>query len=521
VIAGFQYTRDSVGNPTGVSLADGNLITFTHDDNYRLTREQRSGTGAYDITYTFDAVGNRTAKLTGGVTTTYSFNEADQLTLEDAGGTLTTYSFDAAGNNTVVNANGTRTTYAWDLANRLAGVADGSGLTTLVYDATGLRRGKQDASGTTRFLWDGQTLLLETDAGGTTQAHYTAAPGGYGPLVAQRRATTSRFYHPTDLGTIENLTDASGDVTDTYVLDAWGRETASSGSTTNPHRYVGSLGYQTDPTLGLTYVRARYLRPSTGSWLSVDPVEGEPRYLYVGDSPVQRVDASGLGANDPPGMVCGWVVNPKTGSRIWGCMSEGTFGDIERQGNCLGGWGDVTDIINATLRDMVDIHPGMTPEEIVNHPGFWGEVEARLARKCEEAKRRRRVTHRTCVVSSSGGPGWIGGPVDRLVHYLRVCRVVVVGGGGGDDGATVPIPYEDPPGEFDPQPTADVIPLGKSRDQMLNDAIAGGASLTPPDGSVPFTWRRQVHPAEENFPYGLSPPNPVPVGPVPGDMWKR
>ena len=27
VIAGFQYARDSVGNPTGVSLADGNLVT--------------------------------------------------------------------------------------------------------------------------------------------------------------------------------------------------------------------------------------------------------------------------------------------------------------------------------------------------------------------------------------------------------------------------------------------------------------------------------------------------------------
>lgn len=293
VIAGYQYTRDGVGNPAGVALADGDLITFTHDDNYRLTREQRSGANAYDITYTFDAVGNRSTKLSGGVTTTYTFNEADRLTVENAGGTLTTYSWDAAGNNTVANAVGTLTTYTWDLANRLTAANASGALSTFAYDATGLRRTKQDASGTTRFLWDGQTLLLEADAGGTTQAHYSAAPGGYGPLVAQRRGTTSRFYHPTDLGTIENLTDASGNVTDTYVLDAWGVQVASSGSTTNPHRYVGALGYQADPALGLTYVRARYLWPATGSWLSVDPVLSEPRYLYVGSSPVQRVDAGG------------------------------------------------------------------------------------------------------------------------------------------------------------------------------------------------------------------------------------
>ena len=44
----------------------------SYDDVYRLTREQRSGTGAFDITYTRDPVGNRSAKLTGGAMTTYS-----------------------------------------------------------------------------------------------------------------------------------------------------------------------------------------------------------------------------------------------------------------------------------------------------------------------------------------------------------------------------------------------------------------------------------------------------------------
>jgi RHS repeat-associated protein len=298
-ISGFVYTRDNVGNPTAVTLANGDLMTFTYDDNHRLTREQRSGANAYDITYSFDAVGNRTTKVTGGVTTTFTYNEGDQLTVQNAGGTLTTFSFDAAGNNTVVNAAGTRTTYTWDMADRVAGIAlSGGALITMAYSASGLRRQRQDGSGTVKYLWDGQVPLMETDGDGTTAAKYTSgtgvpAGGGYGPIVSQRRGNTSRFFHPNDLGTFDTLTDADAATTDTYILDAWGVQHAATGSTTNPFRYIGALGYYTEPDLGLHYVRARWLRPATGSWLSVDPVEGEQRYGYAGGRATRRLDPSG------------------------------------------------------------------------------------------------------------------------------------------------------------------------------------------------------------------------------------
>jgi RHS repeat-associated protein len=53
------------------------------------------------------------------------------------------------------------------------------------------------------------------------------------------------------------------------------------------------LGYYSEGDPALSYVRSRWLRPTTGSWLSVDPVEGEPRYLYVNGSPVNGTDGSG------------------------------------------------------------------------------------------------------------------------------------------------------------------------------------------------------------------------------------
>ena len=292
-VAKYEYSYNDAGVRTSVLEGSGDRVTWSYDNAWRLTREQRSGDNAYDITYCYDPVGSRATKLTGGVTTTYSYNAGDAVTGADAGGTLTTYSWDDAGNNTVVNANGTLTTYTWDGENRLKTIQTASGTITLAYDAGGLRRTRQDASTTRKFVWEFQSLLLETDGDGTTVAQYTGALDTYGPVVSQRRSSTSRFYHPSVLGTIETLTGADAATTDTYILDAWGVQHAATGSTVNPFRYVGALGYYTEPDLALAYVRARWLRPATGSWLSVDPVEGEARYGYVGGSATAATDASG------------------------------------------------------------------------------------------------------------------------------------------------------------------------------------------------------------------------------------
>jgi len=106
-------------------------------------------------------------------------------------------------------------------------------------------------------------------------------------------------------------------VTDTYILDAWGVQRASTGSTTNPFRYIGALGYYTEPDLALAYVRARWLRPGTGSWLSVDPVEGEARYGYVGGRPTWEVDPSGEIA--PLAWLGGALICILLGAGLSGC----------------------------------------------------------------------------------------------------------------------------------------------------------------------------------------------------------
>src|SRR5207248_3202537 len=80
---------------------------------------------------------------------------------------------------------------------------------------------------------------------------------------------------------------------------------SSTGSTLNPFRYIGLLGYYYDPDLQTYYVRHRAYNPTSARWYSADPlatVSDTNRYTYVSNSPVLLVDPSGLC------KVCYWDV---------------------------------------------------------------------------------------------------------------------------------------------------------------------------------------------------------------------
>ena len=47
-----------------------------------------------------------------------------------------------------------------------------------------------------------------------------------------------------------------------------------------------------DSDLGLPYVRSRWLRPGSASWLSPDLDESQPPFSYVGYAPTLRTDPS-------------------------------------------------------------------------------------------------------------------------------------------------------------------------------------------------------------------------------------
>ena len=98
-------------------------------------------------------------------------------------------------------------------------------------------------------------------------------------------------------GSVRQLADENGSVTDTYDYDAFGNLTNSTGNTANNYRYCGE---QFDGTTGLYYLRARYMNPSTGTFISMDSYNGsinDPvslhKYLYANANPVTYSDPSG------------------------------------------------------------------------------------------------------------------------------------------------------------------------------------------------------------------------------------
>ncbi len=101
-----------------------------------------------------------------------------------------------------------------------------------------------------------------------------------------------QVFHLDALGSVQALSAADGSEITRYGVDPRGNVQSGSAAG-NAYVYHGGLGYWEEPGAGLSYVRARWLEPETGNWLSVDPVSGEPRYVYARQMPTAGVDPSG------------------------------------------------------------------------------------------------------------------------------------------------------------------------------------------------------------------------------------
>jgi RHS repeat-associated protein len=304
-ISSYQYTLGPTGLRTVVKEDTGRTVTYTYDGDYRLTGESivDSTASNRNITYAYDAVGNRLSR-TDSVegTTTYTYDANDRMLTETLGGKSTTETYDNNGNLlSQVSGPSDKTSYTWDFENRLvaADITDASGRNHVAYqyDADGNRVAQTIAGAVTRFLLDTNRPLAqvieEYTPGSVVQASYV-----YGlSIILQNRGGVRSFYKVDGLGSIRALTNALGAVTDRYLYDAFGQMLARTGTTTNPYLFTGE---QFDPHLGFSYLRARYYDVDTGRFASRDPLLGtlsKPStlnsYLYALADPINIVDPSG------------------------------------------------------------------------------------------------------------------------------------------------------------------------------------------------------------------------------------
>jgi len=285
LISSYAYSHDNVGNRTTMTEANGDVTSYTYDNVYRLTDETKRDSGnnvLYRYQYTYDGVGNRlTETNTGQITYTYDSN--NKLTQLVGPGGTTTFGYDNNGNMTsMVQPGPVTTTYGYGYENRLVSVANPSYTAAYTYAPDGLRLRIQESNAQYPDRWlqyDGVRPVLEgtldTEGAFTTLNKYVWEGNSYyDPLVYSQIGGAWRYYMYDGLGSTRQLMLHASPytVTDTYQYEAFGNLIASTGTTPNPYKYVGSLGYyQTGSSL--MHLGARFYMPEVGRFAQRDPLD--------------------------------------------------------------------------------------------------------------------------------------------------------------------------------------------------------------------------------------------------------
>jgi RHS repeat-associated protein len=97
------------------------------------------------------------------------------------------------------------------------------------------------------------------------------------------------------VGSVSEEVDPNGNVTAARKYDVFG-SVRSGQSGTSSQKFVGSLGHVSEDSTGLIYMRARYMDPVTGRFISEDPAQDETNwFLYCGNAPTNKYDPTGCG----------------------------------------------------------------------------------------------------------------------------------------------------------------------------------------------------------------------------------
>jgi RHS repeat-associated protein len=263
---------------------------LTTNETISLAPSGKNGSVGYGL----DPVGNRSSEsstLSGISSGSFSFNQDDELSSE---------TYDQDGN---VTATGGKS-FTYDSENHLVAMSASGTAASLAYDAFGNRVSKTMNGVTTKYLVEDDLnptgypqVFDELNSSGAVTRTYTYGLQRIDENQPVSSVWTPSFYNYDGGGNVRQLTNSAGTVTDSYEYDAYGNEFTVTGTTPNEFMYRGE---QYDSDLGLYYLRARYMNPVTGRFMSRDPEEGkvkDPRtlhkYLYADGDPLDGIDPTG------------------------------------------------------------------------------------------------------------------------------------------------------------------------------------------------------------------------------------
>jgi RHS repeat-associated protein len=338
----FVFNYDAPGRRTSMNLPNGVTADYTYDVASQLTDlvHVAGVDSLVSFNYTYDQVGNRLTRTRDDTTSAYLYDSLNRLT--GATNPSESYDYDAVGNRNPLNSsygvanrllddgtftytyddNGNletkndkvtfeTTTYTYDAENQLDRIdLPGGTFVEYAYDGLG-RRIQKDVNGTaTRYVYDNEDIVVEFDESNVQQARYTHGARIDEPLTIERdldssgtfESTEVFHYHTDGLGSVVGLTDSLGNLVHSYVYDSFGN-IVHENVVTNTGNFYTYTGREVDSESGLYFYRFRYYDPTTGRFLSEDPlgfVDSFNLYPYVRNNPTNYIDPWGLQLGPPP-----------------------------------------------------------------------------------------------------------------------------------------------------------------------------------------------------------------------------
>lgn len=315
-------TTRTRGYGTGMVL--NRTETYTYDDRGRLRAVADDGPGAADCTtrtYTLTADSNRTSlttygpdangncqSSTGGNATTSTYDAADRIT-------TTGYAYDALGRTTTLpaahttNPSGGALTATYQVNDMVKTLTQGSTTQTYTLDPLGRISTKTqtvngvDVAVTTNHYADTtdnpawsefKTRPNATTAWTTAWTRYARGIDGTLAITQASGQTPMAAEYDINGNIIGHF--AIGSAIQPSATASYTEFGALKSGSTNPGRYgwLGAAQRDTDTPGGLTLMGVRLYNPTTGRFLSRDPIRGgnDNTYIYPAD-PINGSDTSG------------------------------------------------------------------------------------------------------------------------------------------------------------------------------------------------------------------------------------
>lgn len=283
-----DYEYDKMDNIMEKQTEQGTYV-YDYDKLYRLTMADNPA--LTDEFYTYDPVGNR---LTSSDYNDCSYNANNELQGYDG----VFFDYDENGNMVQKTAGSEITRYIYNVENRLESVEDTNGtvIAAYYYDPFGRRLWKEVSGTRAFFLYAEEGLIGEYDEDGIEIKTYGWKLGGIwttDPLF-MKIGTSYYFYHNDHLGTPQRMTATNGAVVWNAKYSSFGKSSVEVEMVENNLRFPGQYY---DEETGLHYNLNLYYDPSTGRYLTPDPIGldgGINLFAYVQNNPVRFIDPKGL-----------------------------------------------------------------------------------------------------------------------------------------------------------------------------------------------------------------------------------